>query len=287
MQAIEVPTRFGRIAGLSWGDVQGPIVLAWHGWLDNAASFAHLAPHLAERGFRVMALDFPGHGHSDHRAEGHAYSFLDYVLDMHEVHEALLGDRPAVYLCHSMGAAVAQMYLSAFPEHARHLVLIENVGPVPPHVPGQAVPTLRKALKQWARHSLEHSRHYARIEDAVAARIEATPMPAEIIRPLVERGLHPSDDGLHWRTDKRLRLNSLMRVNEQQVMEFLAGNAVPTHLILSDPLTYAMDYPMREARIAALKPRWLDHLPGGHHLHMTQADAVARAILINLEPSAP
>jgi hypothetical protein len=37
-------------------------VIALHGWLDNANSFARLAPKL--KGLRIVALDMAGHGHS-------------------------------------------------------------------------------------------------------------------------------------------------------------------------------------------------------------------------------
>jgi hypothetical protein len=37
-------------------------VIALHGWLDNANSFARLAPQL--KGLRIVALDLAGHGYS-------------------------------------------------------------------------------------------------------------------------------------------------------------------------------------------------------------------------------
>ena len=61
----------GRLAALAWGDPEAPTWLALHGWLDNAESFSRLAPLLVEAlGIRIVAIDFPGHGHSQPRAEG-------------------------------------------------------------------------------------------------------------------------------------------------------------------------------------------------------------------------
>ena len=51
------------LKGLAWGDPADAPVLALHGWLDNAASFALLAPQLS--GHYVVALDLTGHGQSD------------------------------------------------------------------------------------------------------------------------------------------------------------------------------------------------------------------------------
>ncbi|KAG1587997.1 hypothetical protein G6F46_014705 [Rhizopus delemar] len=50
-----------RVAGLR-NHGEGPRVLALHGWLDNAASFVPLAPHLSS--LQLVAIDLPGHGHS-------------------------------------------------------------------------------------------------------------------------------------------------------------------------------------------------------------------------------
>ena len=270
-------TRYGNIAALQWGTGNTHKVLALHGWLDNAASFWHLAPILAEQGMEITAIDFPGHGHSDHRAVGHSYGFIDFVIDIQAVIEQM--DKPITLLCHSMGAAIGVMYAAAFPEQINRIVLIENLGPIPPYQPGKAISSLREALKLWSKHSLQHKRFYPTVEKAIVARQEATPMDADIIRPLVERGLCQSKKGLHWRTDKRLRLRSFFRMSEEQIQEFLTATQVPTQLIIAKPRTYALQYPMVEERIKALEPAQFDQLKGDHHLHMSQAKPVAESIL--------
>ncbi len=270
-------TRYGNIAALQWGCGNQHKVLALHGWLDNAASFWHLAPILANHGMEITAIDFPGHGHSDHRAPGHNYGFVDYVIDIQAVIEQM--DTPTTLLCHSMGAAIGVMYAAAFPEQVNSIVLIENLGPVPPYQPGKAVSSLREALKLWSKHSLQHKRFYADVDQAIKARQEATPMDAEIIRPLVERGLAASKKGHHWRTDKRLRLRSFFRMSEQQIQEYLAATTVPSQLIIAEPKTYALQYPMVEERIKALNPTEFEQIKGDHHLHMSQARMVADSII--------
>ena len=269
-------TRYGEIAALQWGTGNPNKVLALHGWLDNAASFSHLAPLLLEQQLEITAIDFPGHGWSDHRAPGHNYGFIDYEMALQAVIKQM--NQPLTLLCHSMGAAIAVMYAAAFPEQIKRLILIENLGPIPAYQPGTAVEALREALRVWDRHTLEHKRFYPDVDQAIKARQEATPMAAEIIRPLVERSLQKTDKGYHWRSDKRLRLRSFFRMSEAQIQEYLAATQVPTQLIIGRPKTYALQYPAVKERLAALSPTRFDEIDGDHHLHMTQASQVAAAI---------
>ncbi len=276
-KSITFETRYGNIAALQWGAGNKSKVLALHGWLDNAASFWHLAPLLESKDMEITAIDFPGHGHSAHRAPGHNYGFIDYVMDMQAVIKQV--DQPVDLLCHSMGAAIAVMYAAAFPEQIRKMVLLENIGPLPPYQPGKAVQSLREALKLWDKHSLQHKRFYPNIDQAIKARQEATPMDSDVIRPMVARGLCETPQGYHWRTDKRLRLRSFFRMAEQQIQEFLAATTVPTQLIIGEPRTKALQYPMFDERLKALNPDECLKISGGHHLHMTDAKQVARAVL--------
>lgn len=57
-----------ELAAHLFGPEDGLPVIALHGWLDNANSFARLAPRL--EGLRIVALDLAGHGHSGHRPPG-------------------------------------------------------------------------------------------------------------------------------------------------------------------------------------------------------------------------
>lgn len=64
-----------QLAALEYGDPDGKPVLALHGWLDNAMSFAHLALRL--QGMHIIALDLMGHGLSDHKPEGTGYQLWE------------------------------------------------------------------------------------------------------------------------------------------------------------------------------------------------------------------
>jgi len=57
-EEVEIQTSTLRLVAKCWGKPEGLPVLALHGWLDNAATFDHLAPFLPE--FRLVSLDLPG-----------------------------------------------------------------------------------------------------------------------------------------------------------------------------------------------------------------------------------
>ena len=76
-----------ELAAHLFGPEDGLPVIALHGWLDNANSFARLAPKL--NGLRIIALDMAGHGHSGHRPSGAGYALWDYAHDVLQVAEQL------------------------------------------------------------------------------------------------------------------------------------------------------------------------------------------------------
>jgi len=114
------------LRALTFGPAGGLPTLAMHGWLDNAATFTRLAPRLPE--LRIVALDMPGHGRSDHRHPSAGYHFFDMVGDVAHVADALGWDRFAL-LGHSMGAGVSSLVAGTFPERILATMLIEGLGP--------------------------------------------------------------------------------------------------------------------------------------------------------------
>lgn len=61
-QSFEIDTPAGKIA--AWRLGEGPAVLLVHGWQDDNALWSPLIQALSELGIATVALDLPGHGHS-------------------------------------------------------------------------------------------------------------------------------------------------------------------------------------------------------------------------------
>ncbi|WP_108470572.1 alpha/beta fold hydrolase [Rhodanobacter thiooxydans] len=259
------------LAAQVWGDEKLPPLLALHGWLDNAGSFARLAPLLATR-WQVIALDLPGHGHSGHPAAGASYHYVDYVQAVLAAADVLQLDRYTL-LGHSLGAGIAALVATAAPERIERLLLIEGLGPLG----DDGSHTLQRFRDALTPHGASRKplRIFRDVAQAVAARSMASGLPAELAQPIVERGLAETDGGWRWRSDPRLTRPSAVRLAETQVHALLRGITAPTALLLAQPATpYLPGAPM-QARAECVANIRVSHLDGGHHLHLEHPAEVA------------
>lgn len=262
-----------RLSALCFGPEDGVPVLAMHGWLDNAASFERLAEHLS--GVNLVALDLAGHGLSERRADG-VYVFLDYVADASLAISALGWSR-CVVVGHSLGAGVAALLAGTCPEQVAKLVLLEGLGPLTN--PDEAAPKqLREALQaeQAARARDEHV-GYPSAEQVAQRLASATGMRVDSARILLHRGLEAHEGRVRWRADPRLRLPSRQRLTEAQVRSFFTAVACPTLVVRGVP-GMAFDEALLQERLALLAGAVLAEVPGGHHVHLDEAAAVAAIV---------
>jgi pimeloyl-ACP methyl ester carboxylesterase len=262
-----------RLAGLSWGEPGEKPLLALHGWLDNAASFAFLAPLL--QGYHVVAVDLTGHGQSAHRSVDASYQIWDDLPEILGVLDALGWDTFDL-LGHSRGAIIATLLASSHPERVRRLVLLDAVAPEP--VAEEEFPRqMRRALQDKARLLRTDNRVFATVEDAVASRSDRG-LPAEAVRLLVERNLVPCQHGVTWSTDPRLRGASAVKLTEGQIGAVLQALSMPTLLLLSRSTSSRVPqmFDLAQRYVTGLNVQSVD---GGHHFHMeTCVDAVARQL---------
>jgi pimeloyl-ACP methyl ester carboxylesterase len=261
-----------EVAAHLYGPEDGQPVIALHGWLDNAATFSRLAPLL--EGVRIVALDLPGHGHSDHRPTGAAYNIWDYAHDVLQTAEQFGWKRFAL-LGHSMGAIVSVLLAGAMPERIERLALIDGVIPFTGEA-DTAPQKLGESLQALLVVDDKRKPVYANFEQAVAARMKGVgAVSLEAAELLAQRGLMPVPGGYTWRTDARLMLPSPMRLSRAHALAFVRKVACPASLVLAEQglLTQTA---MR--KLTETLPFALHRLSGGHHLHLDDqagADAVA------------
>lgn len=255
-----------------WGDAEAPPLVALHGWLDNAGSHALLAPLVARR-WRVIALELPGHGHAGHLPAGINYHYVDYVSAVIAAADALRLERYAL-LGHSLGAGIASLVAAATPQRIDRLYLIEGLGPLG----DDGTHTLQRFRDAFAASAANGKslRVFRDIDQAISARTLASGLRADLARPIVERGLAEVDGGYRWRSDPRLTRPSATRLAESQVRALLAGIEAPTALLLSHPATPYLPSIQMQERARCVRQITVEHLDGGHHLHLEHPHAVAQ-----------
>ncbi|WP_313104088.1 alpha/beta fold hydrolase [Stutzerimonas nitrititolerans] len=258
-----------EVAAHLYGPEDGRPVIALHGWLDNAASFSRLAPLLD--GVRIVALDLPGHGLSDHRPPGAGYNIWDYAHDILQTAEQFGWQRFSL-LGHSLGGIVSVLLAGAMPERIERLALIDGLIPYT----GEAESAPRKlgeALRALLAVDRKRKPVYASFDQAVAARMKGVgAVSREAAERLAQRGLMPVPGGYTWRTDPRLMLPSPLRLTLAHAQAFAQRVECPTSLII------ARQGLMTDAKVI----EFIDSLPfeshrlhGGHHLHLDDDEGAA------------
>ncbi len=263
-EEIRVEVAGQTLAAKQWGDSDKPAIIALHGWLDNAASYDLIAPQLND--FRVIALDFAGHGFSDHRPDGMRYHMLDNVDDAVGLADALeLED--FILMGHSMGAGISTLLAGAFPERIKKLVLIEGIGTHTTPA-DRSAEVLRKAVKDMKRAGLSRKPIYDTEAEAIAARMQALGGISEAAsKTLCSRGLYKAEEGYTWRSDPRVKMNSAIRLTEEMIDSYLKELIMPVLLITGNQSFFAASdmMPKRAEKVANIKHVLLD---GNHHLHL-------------------
>jgi pimeloyl-ACP methyl ester carboxylesterase len=136
------------VAGWSWGE--GPTVLLLHGWSGLAADTTDLAASLVREGFRVVAIDWPAHGHSP----GRRTSLAEWVQVLLSLGPRLgEGGRLHAVVAHSFGAPAVVLALEAGLA-ARGAVLL-----APPRGPTQFFERVRRFIGLPAARMAGMTRH--------------------------------------------------------------------------------------------------------------------------------
>ena len=274
MQHVSFQLPHIKLAGLAFGDPDKPLILALHGWLDNAASFLPVADYLQD--YYLVAIDFAGHGLSQHRSLDAHYHLLDFVHDLHEL-VLVQGWSDFILLGHSMGGIVGSLYASSFPEYVSRYITMESFGPMTKTEASSAA-QLRESIESRIKIRDREPRHPESLESVVRARVQAGDLAQASASLLVQRNLSEKDSQLYWLTDRRLRAISSLRVTDGQAQAFMQCISCPVLAIEGSKGFDMMKTRMQERR------SWVSHLKtvvceGGHHLHMDNPQAVARAIL--------
>jgi pimeloyl-ACP methyl ester carboxylesterase len=260
------------LAALEWAAGEVPVI-ALHGWLDNAASFAPLAPLLHNT--HLLAPDLVGHGHSDHLPAAASYHLADHCRWVVALADAM-GWQRFFLLGHSMGAAAASITAAAVPGRVAGLVLVDGLGPLA-FTPEQEVQRLRRLFSGTPPRRKVHC--FADLDRAVRVRqrLGRFPITEEAARLICERGMQEGRDGYRWRHDERLLGPSTHYYSPEQSAAILRHVACET-LLLSASQGALAGWEGLASRKTCLQRLEHVELAGRHHLHMESPQAVAAVI---------
>ena len=121
-------------------EIRGVVVLI-HGFAEHRRRYGHVAAHLNQQGYHVLAGDLRGHGESG-GDRGYIDRFGDYVDDVtafiQEAQRAFpaASDRAPVLLGHSMGGLVCLEDVLSHPKAARALAITSPFFGIKIKVPG-------------------------------------------------------------------------------------------------------------------------------------------------------
>ena len=278
MQEVEFTLSNITLCGLAFGDPEKPLVIALHGWLDNAASFIPISAYLSD--YYVVALDFAGHGRSGHRSADCQYHLLDYVHDLHELVEQQQW-QDFILLGHSMGGIIASLYCAGFAEKVSKYISIESLGPMTHDAKSSAL-QLRKSVQSRLANQTSKARHPPDKQSIIRARAIAGKFSEQCAELLVTRNLYELDGELRFCTDRRLRTLSSLRLTDGQAESFLKAITCPVLVIIAKD-GYDMMKESVKQRHNWVKSLTVEHCAGSHHPHMDNSAGVAKHIINFIE----
>jgi pimeloyl-ACP methyl ester carboxylesterase len=252
---------------VEWGpaDARETVVLC-HGFLDLAFGYAKLAGLLP--GYRVLAIDFRGHGESGRVPEGGYYHFPDYILDLHLLLPQLVSG-PFHLVGHSMGGSVCAMYAAT---HAvRTLSMLDSLG-----IRQEDASRAPARLATWlAEASAARPSTLLRdLEHAVERLRKRHPTVDEpFLRALAVHATRPYEGGLTWRFDPLHRTLSPVAFDPHRFDHMLSAIEAPTLVLMGERGYRTAEHAERLTHIRHPRPREVAN--AGHMLHWTHAEEVA------------
>ena len=276
-QALEFPLANITLHAIGYGDPTKPMILALHGWLDNAVSFQPVAEYITD--YYILALDITGHGLSSHRSDGAHYHLIDFAYDLHELVDSQ-GWQPFILMGHSMGGIISTIYASCFPEYVSKLISIESFGPMTKDTQSSPI-QLRDSILSRLKTQQSEAKHPSSIQRTIEARAKIGDIKLESARLLITRNIREENKQLLFNTDRRLRTFSSLRMTEPQAEAFMRNIQCPTLVITGDKGYESMRTTVQK------RLDWVENLTtaeceGHHHLHMDNPQPVADKIIIFL-----
>ena len=219
-----------RLAGDSWGDPHGPLVILQHGGGQTRHAWKGAGLLLARHGYYTVAFDARGHGDSEWAADGR-YDQDAMVEDLKCV-IAALGHRRPVLVGASMGGGTSLVAIGEDQVDATALVMVD----IAPRIEPEGVAKIRAFMTA----SPEGFPSLEAVAEAIAAYQPHRPRP-RTLEGLAKNVRLAPDGTYRWHWDPRIRTTRLDLARRQARLEACARRlSLPTLLVrggMSDVLT--------------------------------------------------
>jgi pimeloyl-ACP methyl ester carboxylesterase len=139
--AFSLPYRKGNLRGYSWGDGEKTVYLV-HGWESLTPLMSNFVEPLLKQGFRVVAFDAPGHGHSDTQdtdVVDFSHALAHVIRHMGEAYGIIAhscgGAATTLMLKHNSDITPARVVLVApMPSLQKHVEVFQDLAKLPANV---------------------------------------------------------------------------------------------------------------------------------------------------------
>ncbi len=225
-----------------------------------------------------VAVDLAGHGKSAHRDRASLYHYIDYVRDIKLIMDALQWEHCHL-LGHSMGGSIALMAANAFPERVQSLIMIDALHPLSRH-PKDGPAMLQRSLEQFARWDPNKTKTFPDINQAVKARLKASPYPQSeaSARLIMEYATEKTKQGYTLLSDARLNFRSPLMLDREQIEAFIQAVKQPVLAILATR-GIIQNQPNIDQTLDLFQNINVNYIDGGHHVHMEKPQQVAELCL--------
>ena len=266
-----------QIAGDSWGDPKGPLVLLQHGGGQTRHAWKGAGETLGAAGYHAVAFDARGHGDSAW-AEDANYGQNVMVEDLKCV-VAALGNRRPVLVGASMGGGTSLVAAGEDHVDATALVLVD----VAPRIEMEGVDKIQAFMRQ-------KPEGFDSLEEVAQAIGNYQPhrTPPKNLQGLV-KNLRMNANGKYvWHWDPKFRPDRHVLVRRQARLEACARNLkLPTLLVrggLSDVLT---EVGAREFLELCPHAKYVNVTGAGHMVAGDRNDVFGNAVIEFLTRSVP
>ena len=258
-----------RIAGDSWGDPSGPLVVLQHGGGQTRHAWKGTGEVLGAAGYRAIAIDARGHGDSDWAADG-IYSQDLMVGDLQCVLGALGNPRP-VLVGASMGGGTSLVAVGERHVDATALVLAD----IAPRIEVAGI----EKINAFMMRNPEGFDTLEQVADAIASYQPHRERPKHL-QGLAKNVRLGADGKYHWHWDPRMRNGHRDLKRRQARLEACArALTVPTMLVRGGMSDVLSEEGVQEFLQLAPAAEYVSITSAGHMVAGDRNDSFGKAVV--------